>query len=1298
MTGRGTGPRFTASRAEREGRLSGVRSRSPRQERETRTGFPWLATGPTSNIPCMPDLCVFCNASSENIFHPGKLVYGLWDAFPVSTGHALIVTRRHIASWFDATDEERAELVAATDIARAAIEERRGPGDPAHGYNIGVNVGGAAGQTVGHLHMHVIPRSDGDVTDPRGGVRNVIPQRGNYLRELEGADAVHEIPDTWQTESVRTVDRPAVVGGPDGPLLPHLKRHLDEASRADLVVAFVLESGVRDLEQALRGFLLRGGQLRLVTGDYMGVTDPGALRLLLDLASFVNAETEESEEAGAVDSAARTPRGTVELRVFESAAGSFHPKAYIFHFDRGNEGVRRSVAYVGSSNLSRTALGDGVEWNYRLIMGRDRQGFGEVLSSFEGVFEHENTRALTELWIEEYAKRRPDRNRAAVDTPVEPAPPVPEPHPVQREALDALHESREAGNRAGLVVMATGLGKTWLAAFDVAQLKSRRVLFVAHRDEILRQALATFRRILPEARLGLYTGQEQAPDADVLFASIQCLGRPNHLTRFARSAFDYVVVDEFHHAAAATYRRLIDHFDPGFLLGLTATPERTDGGDLLGLCGENLVYRCDLFEALRRVPDRLVPFHYFGVPDSVDYSNIPWRNRRFDVEELTKEVATNERAQNAFEQWQERGGSRTLGFCCSIAHADFMADFFKARGVSAVAIHSGDTSAPRAASLEQLASGELEVVFAIDILNEGVDIPEVDTVLMLRPTESRIVFLQQLGRGLRASEGKTHLTVVDYIGNHRSFKLKPEVLLQLDPGDAPLRQALLTLRSGTVEPLGLPEGCEVTYELEAIRLLEEQLRPPNAANVVRDWYEDFEERTGRRPLALDALHESRNPRSVRASHGSWLRFVDAQGGLDANASQLVKGPDLAGAFFEELERTKMTRSFKMVLLLAMLRQDRLPGTTSVDELASSFVLLAERSERIRKEVTVDLSDRRAVRAYLVDNPIKAWCRPKGQRTYFDYRDGQFTALFDVAPELREQFCMLARELATWRLAAHFGADRTGIDAGWRIICKVIQTRGTPFLKLPGRERHPEIPEGNLDVLANGLPHVADFASIAVNVIEERVGAGNTLKTILRDWFGEEAGHPGRLDFVSFTNTGDGWTLEPLGPGEASRPTVEHAVERGVDSIVSDPDGHELDAAFHLERTEGQLSLVYRSGGGTAGTPQAVNREYAPGLETLLGRIATRELIIEAIVLDTKTTQDLPFDDRLLRLRGDREYPLNPATESNLDDLRRAISAAQGNNPNRTIRILLSGADGADLTDLSNKFAGVTSGPHPPVSG
>ena len=316
------------------------------------------------------------------------------------------------------------------------------------------------------------------------------------------------------------------------------------------------------------------------------------------------------------------------------------------------------------------------------------------------------------------------------------------------------------------MVLATGLGKTWLAAFDSSASGYQRILFVAHREEILSQAMATFRRIRPLASLGNFSGTEKIPDADIVFASIQTLGRKKHLLTFDPESFDYIIIDEFHHAAAKTYRNLIDHFTPKFLLGLTATPERTDGGDLLSLCQGNLVYRCDLGEGIKR--NLLSSFSYFGIPDEIDYANIPWRSHKFDEEVLTTAAATESRARNALEQFKSKGGSKALGFCCSMTHANYMAEYFNTAGLRAVAVHSGVGSAPRAASLENLEKGDLDIIFAVDMFNEGIDLPEIDTIMMLRPTESRILWLQQFGRGLRKKFNDKRLAVIDYIGKWNS--------------------------------------------------------------------------------------------------------------------------------------------------------------------------------------------------------------------------------------------------------------------------------------------------------------------------------------------------------------------------------------------------------------------------------------------------------------------------------------------------------------------------------------------------
>ena len=381
----------------------------------------------------------------------------------------------------------------------------------------------------------------------------------------------------------------------------------------------------------------------------------------------------------------------------------------------------------------------------------------------------------------------------------------------------------------------------------------------------------------------------------------------------------------------------------------------------------------------------------------VDYSHIPWRNSRFEDEALTEAVATRSRAQNAFEQHQSRAGRRALGFCVSQRHADFMAEFFNARGLRAVAVHSGDTSAPRAASLERLQAGELDIIFAVDMFNEGVDLPLLDTVMMLRPTESQYG-CQQFGRGLRTAPDKPHLNVIDYIGNHRTFLLKPQTLLGLEP-----RGRRYSPRSRRCGPASsIQPGCEVTYDLEAINILRALIgtRPIDA---VKQRYEEFEELNGVRPTAAEMFHEGYNPRALRAAYGSWLGFVRSAGGLNNLQSGMLYGR--SGEFLDAIEVTHMTKSYKMLVLLAMLNADAFPGQIRVEELAVGFRTLATRNARLHREAAAALVDDEALRRDLERNPIDAWMGARGTdgHSFFAYRNGVFHTTFDVPPASRAAF-------------------------------------------------------------------------------------------------------------------------------------------------------------------------------------------------------------------------------------------------------------------------------------------------------
>ena len=942
-------------------------------------------------------VCPLCSPAPETVISTSKLSLTLWQASAKTPGHALLVPRRHIGSWFDATLAEQHELQTALRSVRDVVLAKY----PADGFHIGFDEGSAQATTSGHFHIDIIPRYqqglDLDDTNSEHEDSGHLADDTGILRQHAGICLPHH--------------RSLVTGG-DDPLYPHLTAHIAQARQLDIAVAFIIRSGVALLIEHFRDLLQRGGRLRLITGDYFDVTEPDALLTLLDLAQ-------------------QFP-GQLELHVFSNTASGFHPKAYLLH-----TGTDTGIAFVGSSNMSRNALITGLEWNYRTGMDRvtTRGTFQQLVTAFDRLLQHPATVDLNVAWVDSYRARRPSPSPGdiaqAVAT-IEPATPPPAPHPIQTTALAALEQTRVAGNGAGLVVLATGLGKTWLAAFDSNRTDFHRVLFVAHRQEILTQAMATFRRIRPQAHLGLYIGARRQADADVLFASIQTIGRQGHLDRFAPDSFDYIIVDEFHHASARTYRRLLAHFEPKFLLGLTATPERTDGGDLLSLCQENLVYRCTVFDGIRA--QLLAPFHYFGIPDDVDYSNIPWRGTRFDQAELTRAVATRRRAGNILAQYRKRAGSRTLGFCVSRLHANFMKEYFLAEGIEAAAVHSGTDSDPRTTSLERLAAGDLQIVFAVDMFNEGVDIPAIDTVLMLRPTESQILWLQQFGRGLRRSPGKDQLTVIDYIGNHRSFLTKPKALLSMQGGTVDLRtwlHALRTDRSNTKD-IGLPPSCAVTYELGVIDVLNALLPRQSRKQALLDYYRSFKQEQGRRPTATETFHDGFEPRQAKRVAASWFGLVAQEDDLHAADASVLESED-AAAFLRNLETTPMTRSFKMLVLDAMLEAGQFPGALPIEELANRVRRIAARSAPLQRELGAAFGDPAQLGTLLERNPIRAWCGGKGTggRRFFEYSEQTLRSRLQLATDHTAALREMVEEMTEWRMAEYLARSHqraAGTDA------------------------------------------------------------------------------------------------------------------------------------------------------------------------------------------------------------------------------------------------------------------------------
>jgi superfamily II DNA or RNA helicase/HKD family nuclease len=535
-----------------------------------------------------------------------------------------------------------------------------------------------------------------------------------------------------------------------------VQRELTSADDVDLLCAFVRWAGVRVLDSQLEELVRRGGRLRVITTTYIGATERKALDRLVGLGAQVKVS-------------------------YETHTTRLHAKAWLF---RRRSGF--STAYVGSSNLSRSALLDGLEWNVRLAADEH----GQLLETFRATFDEYWEDPTFESYDPDDARQRDRLDQALaaegsgpVDLPIELATLDVRPRGFQQEILEQLAAEREVHERwRNLVVMATGTGKTVVAGLDYRRLQEAGVvdslLFVAHREEILGQSLSTFRHIMRDGSFGeLLVGRERPQSWRQVFASVQSLARLNLDDQLDPTHFDMVVVDEFHHASeeTRTYARLLRHVRPRVLLGLTATPERADGLDVRTWFGGRTAVELRLWEALER--GLLSPFQYFGVHDGTDLQHLRWkRGQGYDSSELTNlytghDARTRIVLQVLADKVTDLRRMRALGFCVSIDHAEFMALRFNQAGISARAVTSRTGRQDRRAALRSLRDGQTQVLFTVDLFNEGIDVPAVDTVLFLRPTDSATIFLQQLGRGLRLAENKPCLTVFDFIGNqHAEFR------------------------------------------------------------------------------------------------------------------------------------------------------------------------------------------------------------------------------------------------------------------------------------------------------------------------------------------------------------------------------------------------------------------------------------------------------------------------------------------------------------------------------------------------
>lgn len=698
------------------------------------------------------------------------------------------------------------------------------------------------------------------------------------------------------------IKKKLIVNSEKGNLLNELIRSITECERFYFSVAFINFSGLQLLLDPIKEAKEKGITGKIITSTYLNFTEAKALERLRE---FDN----------------------VELKVFVTDKEiGFHTKAYIFEYRDYYKVI------IGSSNITQSALKSNIEWNVEVISKQGATFIKEVLSEYEklwGISQDANDQFIAEYerFLQNFEKKKNTHqlifeNRQYIV-----------PNRMQKRAMENLERLRSFGEKKALVIAATGTGKTFMSAFDVKIYKPKKLLFIVHREEILKKAKETFELLLPNVGIsfGLLTGNHKNKDANYLFATIQTVSKC--YKEFDKNEFDYLIIDEAHHATSPSYQVILDYFTPKFTLGMTATPERTDSRNVFDLFDNNVALEVRLHEALD--DELVIPFHYFGITDieGIDLSDVDID----DIAEITKRLKVNERVDFIIEKMNFYGHDgekrKCLGFCASIDHAQYMAKEFNSRGYKSVCLTGADSPDHRQITIQRLENDEdeLEFIFTVDIFNEGVDIPSVNQVLMLRPTNSPIVFIQQLGRGLRKFGNKSFLTVLDFIGNHNKTFL---IALALNGSRYYDKESLkVAVATGFAN---IPGATHIQMDKITQERILEQIDKENFKSLkyLKEEYFEFKKlNQGRIPyLLLDYLKYDGAPDPVKFINRekSYLQFV-AKVEKDEYLSGLLLNDSFEGTLKELSSKLPLKRIYEFVIIRYLLTHEEISLDTAIKQ-------------------------------------------------------------------------------------------------------------------------------------------------------------------------------------------------------------------------------------------------------------------------------------------------------------------------------------------------------------------------------